>query len=73
MKFLSAALITLGLLISLAGCSDSNDQIAELQAELDAANAELAALEAEETGSTSSGGKQKNETNQYLKIIIYIF
>ena len=44
MKFLSAALITLGLLISLAGCSDSNDQIAELKAELDAANAELAEL-----------------------------
>ena len=65
MKFLSAALVTLGLLISLAGCSDSNDQIAELQAELDATNAELAALEAEETGSTSSGGKQKNETNQF--------
>ena len=59
MKFLSAALITLGLLISLAGCSDSNDEIAELQAELDAANAALAALEAEETGSTSSEGKQK--------------
>ena len=65
MKFLSAALVTLGLLISLAGCSDSNDRIAELQAELDAANAELAALEVEETGSTSSGGKQKNETNQF--------
>ncbi len=65
MKFLSAVLITLGLLISLAGCSGSNDRIAELQAELDATNAELATLKADETGSNSSGGKQKNVTNQF--------
>lgn len=65
MKLLSAALVTLGLLTNITACSRSNDQIAELKAELDAANAELVELKQTANGSATHENKQKNEAIQF--------